>query len=340
MTVFDLPDLAWAGLLAIGLGAVALIWSRHADRRAEELAPALGAFIEVAGTRFHYLDRGSGPPIVLIHGLGAQMRNFSYALLDRLTDTHRVILIDRPGSGYSTSAPDAYSGIIDQAASIAALLDALDVRRPLIVGHSFGGAVALALGLYYPERVSGLALLAPLSQPVDGIPEGIAGWLAKAHGLRRFGARLAAFPISRLLAKRLRGNAFAPDPMPADFAEAGGMILALRSSNLARTAFEVATINRDMLHLAGRYSELSVPISVLFGRDDQVLDPAIHGELLASGNPAVVLDLIAGGHMLPVTAPEQTAAWIKRNCTQAASESRSPNERSAPSASRRPETRQ
>jgi pimeloyl-ACP methyl ester carboxylesterase len=116
------------------------------------------------------------------------------------------------------------------------------------------------------------------------------------------------------------------------------MILALRSSNLATTAFEVATINRDMLHLVGRYSELAVPISVLFGRDDQVLDPAIHGELFASGNSAVVLELIPGGHMLPVTAPEEIAAWIKRNCTRTAPESRGPTIRSAPSASSGPGT--
>lgn len=303
------PALITGGIAAVALIGGFMAFSRYADRKAERLSPALGAFSDIDGARFHYLDRGSGSPIVLIHGLGAQMRNFSYALLDRLAETHRVILIDRPGSGYSAAA--VHLGIIDQAAAVAGLLDALGVRRPLIVGHSFGGAVALALGLNFPERVSGLALLAPLTQPHDGIPELLAGPLARAHGFRRLATRTIAVPIAKLLARWFRANAFAPDPVPADFSVAGGMALAVRSSSLAAMAFEVATINRDLRQLVPRYADLVPPARILFARGDQVLNPDIHGVRLASANPAIALDLIDGGHMFPVVAPDITAAWIR-----------------------------
>ena len=93
------------GILAgILLGAVALaLLSAWVAWRAERAVPPCGQFIETGGARIHYLDRGQGPAIVLIHGLGGQMQNFSHALLGRLTGEFRVILVDRPGSGYRHS---------------------------------------------------------------------------------------------------------------------------------------------------------------------------------------------------------------------------------------------
>lgn len=306
-----LRKLAISGIVAGVLGGGAMLYSRWADRRALKAAAAEGAFIEIGATRFHYLDRGSGPPIVMIHGVGTHMRNFSYSLLERLIDTHRVILIDRPGAGHSAMPQSAPIGIIEQAAATADLLRALDVEQPLIVGHSFGGAVALALGLNAPDRVCGLALLAPLTQHVDAIPEAVASLVARGHVIRRGAARTIGVPAAQLLARRFRANAFAPEAMPADFHGSGTAGLALTSSSLDATVFEVATINRDLRLLVPRYADLAVPTSVLFGRDDQVLDPAIHGASLVAQNPAVELELMSGGHMFPVTAPDVTARWIK-----------------------------
>ena len=135
----------WAiGGLALGAGALgAGLYTSRKAREAEAAVPMDGRMVEAGGHRFHVAEQGQGRPLLLIHGLAGQMRNFSYALLDRLATDYRVILIDRPGSGYS--APGETANIRAQAAQIARFIAALELEKPLVVGHSLGGAVALAL---------------------------------------------------------------------------------------------------------------------------------------------------------------------------------------------------
>ena len=101
--------LAWivgsilAALLVLAGGLA--IFAAWTARRVEKVLPPRGHFIEVDGARIHYLDEGSGPPLVLIHGLGGQMHNFTHSLLDRLKHNHRVIILDRPGCAAIPPAP-------------------------------------------------------------------------------------------------------------------------------------------------------------------------------------------------------------------------------------------
>src|SRR5579863_1203931 len=106
-------------VLVAAILAGLVIFTAVTARRVEQALPPRGQFIDVSGARIHYLDKGAGPPIVIIHGLGGQMGNFTYALLDQLTDEFRVILMDRPGSGYSTRAPGATGRPGEQAAIVA-----------------------------------------------------------------------------------------------------------------------------------------------------------------------------------------------------------------------------
>ncbi len=142
------PPVVAAGVGVAAVGALALFaaWNR---RLVERLVPADGGFVEVDGVRLHCLDRGSGPAIVMIHGLGGQMRNFSHGLLlDRLATDHRVILIDRPGSGYSQAIGAnnvrAQAAVIAKAAGTAGCRAATG-RRPFA-----GRRGALALALDHP----------------------------------------------------------------------------------------------------------------------------------------------------------------------------------------------
>ena len=130
--------------LVLLLGGLAIFSARTA-RQVEKLLPARGRFIDVDGERIHYLDEGSGPPLVLIHGLAGQIRVFTHSLLDHLKSNHRVIILDRPGCGYSNRSPKASAAVSAQARTIARFIEALELERPLVVGHSLGGAIALAL---------------------------------------------------------------------------------------------------------------------------------------------------------------------------------------------------
>ena len=124
-----------AGVVIVTAGLSALvIFTAITARRVEKALPPRGQFVEVSGARIHYLDKGSGPPIVILHGLAGQMGNFTYALLERLTDDFRVLLIDRPGSGYSRRAPGATGRLPEQAAIVAEFIRKLGLERPLLVG--------------------------------------------------------------------------------------------------------------------------------------------------------------------------------------------------------------
>jgi len=301
-----IPALVGGAIAAI---AGLALFSRFAARRIERDVPADGQFITVNGTRLHYTDRGHGPAIVMIHGLGGQMRNFSYALTDRLVADHRIILIDRPGSGYSAAAPSA--SIPAQAALIADLIDALGLDRPLVVGHSLGGAIALALALDHPEKVSGLALISPLTQVQETVPPAFRAISITSPAVRRAVAWTVATPLGMLSGTRGADAVFAPEPAPADFGTKGGGALVLRPGAFQAASTDLAATRADMAALAARYGELSVPVAILYGREDAILDPELHGAKIAADFPRVSLTLIPGGHMIPVTAPEKVAAWIK-----------------------------
>jgi pimeloyl-ACP methyl ester carboxylesterase len=303
-----LIPLGIAGVAGIGLAG----WSAYAARKAEEMVPPDGQFADVAGARLHYVELGprEAPPIVLVHGLMGQLRNFSHSLSERLARDHRVILVDRPGWGHS-SIEGSRPGIVAQAAMIAALIEQLGLEKPLLVGHSLGGAVALALGLDRPELVRGLALVAPLSQLVTDVPKPFLGLLAPPP-LRPAIAWLVAVPAGTLAGPRTAQAVFAPDPVPADFATRGGGALALRPKSYMAGSFELLQVRDEVAALVARYRDMRLPVAILFGRQDQVLDPALNGEKTAAEIPGATLELVEGGHMLPVTHPDVTDAWLRR----------------------------
>ncbi|WP_308814851.1 alpha/beta hydrolase [Sphingomonas sp. GV3] len=287
-------------------------YSEWIAREAERMVPPDGAFREVDGARLHYVALGDAgkPAIVMIHGLAGQLRNFSYAMADALADGYRVILVDRPGSGYSVAHGAVQPNLAGQAAMIGQLIAFLGLEQPLVVGHSLGGAVALALAVAHPEHVGGLALIAPLTQDQEQVPAAFRALAAMPAGFRRLMAQTIGTPLSRLNAERTLAEVFAPEPAPSDFATRGGGALAQRPGNIAAAAADLSAASTDMPALVARYRTLAMPVSILFGRDDAILAPDLHGEVTAGQIPGATLQMVAGGHMLPVTQPEVTAAFV------------------------------
>ncbi|MEA1083327.1 alpha/beta hydrolase [Sphingomonas sp. CD22] len=306
------------GASALGAGGIGLsLYSERVARAAERLVPQDGRHLQVEGARLHYVDRGNGPAIVMVHGLGGQLRNFSYGMLAPLAADHRVILVDRPGSGYSQADDDGEPGIAAQAAILGRFIDLLGIERPLVVGHSLGGALALSLAIQRPELVRGLALIAPLTQPQDDVPEAFKGLAAIPAGVRRLFAQTIATPLSRLTAERTLAAVFAPEPPPADFVTRGGGALSQRPANIAAAAADLAAAAQEIEGIAAHYPALTVPTAILFGRDDAILDPVRHGERTAAVIPGARIEIVPGGHMIPITAPEATARFVREasaNC--------------------------
>jgi pimeloyl-ACP methyl ester carboxylesterase len=309
--------LAWIilillALLALGVGALVIFTARTA-RQVEAALPPLGRFIDIDGARIHYLDRGSGPTILCIHGLAGQMRHFTYALLDKLKSDYRLVIVDRPGSGYSTRPPEASAAIFAQARTLAKFAEALRLDRPLVVGHSLGGAIALALALNHSEQVGGLALLAPLTHPQEELPPVFRALAIRSPLMRWIMAWTLAIPLSIRNATTVLNAVFGPQLVPTDFPSRGGGLLGLRPSAFITASTDLIAVPEDLEVMPGRYQNLTQPVGILFGTGDRILNPEAQGKALAAKIPGADLELIEGeGHMVPICSADRSANFITR----------------------------
>jgi pimeloyl-ACP methyl ester carboxylesterase len=310
MIPFLLAGAGGLGLLGGGLAA----FSSATARKIEKAVPRDGELIEVGGETLHYVDSGSGRPIVMIHGLGGQLRNFGRPMVDDLARDYRVIRVDRPGSGYSPRSAGTSARLRVQAETVAEFIRILKLERPLIVGHSLGGALALALALNHPDVVGGLALVAPLTQvqEIDDVPPVFKPLVIRSPALRRTVAWTLATPMGMRKAEEALREVFAPEPVPADFGTEGGGLLAMRPSNFYASSSDLVDLEGELEGMVGRYPTLPVPVSILYAPGDNLLDFKLHGERTASEIPGAEIELVEGGHMLPFTQPELTAAFVRR----------------------------
>jgi pimeloyl-ACP methyl ester carboxylesterase len=290
-----------------------LVWfTANAARKIEAALPPRGRFMEIDGERIHYVDTGgAGPAVVMIHGLGGTLLHFDYALAGRLAGDFRLVLVDRPGSGYSSRAAGADATLTAQAAAIAKLIRALGLTRTLVVGHSLGGAISLALALDHPDCVGGLALVAPLTH-VQEAPAIFGIFLIRSGLVRNLIAWTLATPLGIRRGPVALKEVFAPEAVVPDFPLRAGGLLGLRPKAFYATSSDIVAINDVLPAYTKLYPSLNLPLGILFGKDDRLLDYRQQGEAMRASCPALDLELMEGGHMLPMTAPDRCAALIRR----------------------------
>ncbi|SOE93102.1 Pimeloyl-ACP methyl ester carboxylesterase [Burkholderia sp. D7] len=306
MTLIFLSIIAVCVIVIAGL----VIFSLYIARRVEQAQPPQGRFIDIGADRIHYVEYGNGPPIVFIHGLSGQLHNFAYLHLNELAQTHKVILIDRPGSGHSTRGASSSAGIPAQARTVAMFIDAMGLNKPVLVGHSLGGAIALAVGLNHPDSVSRLALIAPLTHLVEA-GHAFGGLLIRSPLVRRIVSVTVAIPFAIKGSRSIMDIVFGPDSVPKDFATKGGGLLGLRPRSFYAASSDLMAIADELPAMETRYASLRLPVDVLYGREDRILDWRSQGEALKAKLDRTNLRLVDGGHMLPVTAPVVTMKWLR-----------------------------
>jgi pimeloyl-ACP methyl ester carboxylesterase len=304
----------WVLFVLFDLLVLGWIWTRSLAAEAEKTVPPAGQRLPVTGGMIHYTDQGprDGQPLVLIHGLAGNMHNFSYALADQLSAGFRVITIDRPGSGYSTREHDELAELPAQAAMIGEFLDKLGIDKPVLVGHSLGGALSLAMALDRGDRIGALALLSPLTAAMPGPPAVFKPLAIRSLVLRKLIGHTLAVPITRLTSGKVVSEVFAPEKAPADFLVKGGGILGMRPSSFIGASTDLQGVTRSMPAQVARYADaLQVPGGILFGAEDALLAPAQHGEPMQA-HGLQFEELPGRGHMILVTAPEACADFICR----------------------------
>jgi pimeloyl-ACP methyl ester carboxylesterase len=298
-------------IILVAFGALALVvvllnWTY--GRLPSEPTPA-GSFARVGRLRIHYIERpGSGIPVVLLHGLPGTAEDFD--AVTPLLRGRRTIAIDRPGFGYST---DGYVPFDRQIQAIHELLAKLAIKRAILVGHSYGGTVALGSGERYPEEVAGLVL-------VDAAAEGL-----RPGGFERAQARLVQvlqLPVVRQLADVTFSQlfrtvaaesgdqkAFSPQPVAASHRE---RLLAVNMTheNLEAFAGETLAAGGVIDRIDRGLARIGAPAIVLQGDADRLVKPS-YGRRLAAALPHGRFVLLVGGHMQPYTHPLAIAAAVE-----------------------------
>ena len=273
--------------------------------------PKFGKITRLEDAEIHWYDSGQGRPIIMLHGLGGNLRNFTYALTERLDDDFRVIAIDRAGSGWSRRSKPVIATLQEQARILSEFIEQERIEKPLIVGHSLGGAIALAFALEHRKQISGLALICPATQPVDRVPDIFRFLNITSPALRFFVAYTFSSFIGILTRKNTFQIAFAPEPISDNFSIEGGGDLALSSRAFIKTSEDLIFALSSAPLLAGREKELDVPTAILFGEQDKILDVKLHGQKFAELSGAKLKILNGKGHMLPLTQPDECSNFIR-----------------------------
>lgn len=305
------------GALLAGLGlAASFFYVRAKTRQVEQEHPPEGKFVTVDGVRLHYIERGDGPVLVLLHGNGVYSKDFELSgLLDRAAERYRVIAFDRPGFGYSERprstvwTPEAQARLLHHA------LQEIGVDSAIVLGHSWGTLVALAMGLQVPDFVRGLVLLSGYYYPSMRLDVPL---LAQpAIPLVGDVMRYTVSPlISRMLWRRAIKRTFAPLSVPQSF-DAFPAWMALRPKQIRANAAEAALMVPAAMSLSKRYAQLKVPAAILVGTQDKIIDFGHNSERLHERIGHGELDLQPGvGHMLHYAHPEKVMAAVDSIATQ------------------------
>jgi len=297
-------------LVLIFAGLFLFTW--FISKRVEAGFPPEGSFVNIRGTQVHYLEQGQGPAILMIHGLSGVAQNFGYQVLGDLAENHRVIAIDRPGSGYSVRHARSSAALNVQADIVACVIDALALDKPLLVGHSLGGAVSLATALRHPDKVSGLALIAPLTHMPSETSKAFAALNIPYLWLRKLVGWTLAIPLSIRNREKVMDIVFGPEAVPKDFPQRGGGYLGMRPSQFVAASSDMHALPEVLPAMQQCYGSVQLPVAVLYGREDRILDPQEQGQALVDALPGAELELVDGGHMLPITQPDVTSEFIRR----------------------------
>jgi pimeloyl-ACP methyl ester carboxylesterase len=280
----------------------------------ERLYPARGSMIEVAGATLHVLELGlrdvAGPPIVMIHGASSNLEAMRQPLGVKLAQHHRVILIDRPGHGWSPRAREADSTPAIQGRMIDEALQKLGAGPVILAVHSWSGALGARMALDYPGRIAGLVMLAPVAYPWPG---GV-GWYNDVVTTPVIGPLLAytvTLPLGLLLAKPGARNVFLPQIMPENYVGRTATPLLLRPREFLANARDLVTLKAAVVEQAPRYGEIRVPTVVISGDADKTVSTSIHSRPFAQAvKDAKLIVLPNVGHMIQNAAPELVISEI------------------------------
>lgn len=266
-------------------------------------------FVTVDGTRLHFVIRGAGRPVVLIHGNPGSTQDWT-RVFGPLAGNHRIIAFDRPGHGRSERPKHVDATVEVQARLLHDALKQLRIERPIVVGHSWGGALALIYAITYPKEVAGVVLVAPavyeshddsFLTSLPAVP--VIGDAVNAVLTPLFGAGIVRSELKK---------AFSPDPVPKNYLRS---VLSewTRSKKVKAYSLDEASLNDSLKKFSPRYSEITMPLSILAGDSDLIVSEKDQAARLHQALPRSHLVVLPKtGHQIPFTHPQAVVDEIER----------------------------
>ena len=301
-------------------GAGALLTGACAGLSEEELRrrwPPLGQIIDVDGLAVHYWEQGEGQPVVLIHGASGNLRDWTYHLAPRLAERYRVIAFDRPGFGYSARLPERGWDPAEQASHLARATTRIGAERPIVVGHSWGGALAMGWAVRHGADTRGIVTLAGATMPWGGK---LAFYYSLADSDLTGGlfSRLVNAVVSQDRIAGFLTETFEPQPVPEGYADYIGGPLATRPSTFRHNARDITRLEGILKQQSLSYPQVQIPVEILHGTADTTVWPEIHAQGMHALLPSSRLTLMDGvGHMPHHADAEAVVAAIDRLAARA-----------------------
>jgi Predicted hydrolases or acyltransferases (alpha/beta hydrolase superfamily) len=268
-----------------------------------------GEFVTVGGINLHYVSAGTGRPVVLIHGNPGSHRDYTMAVLDKLSQSFQAIAFDRPGHGCSERHDSGKRNVEVQASFIRDALQELAIRKPILVGHSWGGSLVLAAAVAYAEELSGIVLLAPAAYPSVRVE-----WWSRLPHVPVFGDFMVhtLTPLfGPAIVKISLREAYHPQDVQKDYAEQSAEMWTT-PERLRACAYDERTLRSSLITLSPSYSDIQLPVVIVTGSADLLLEPHKHAYQLhktIKGSELVVLPQT--GHQLPQTRPDSVIDAVK-----------------------------
>lgn len=298
------------------------LWKARAhETRAEATWPPRGQFVTVDGTRVHAVvmgpEAGEAPDLVLIHGASGNTRDLTFDLAPTLAGAYRVIVLDRPGLGHSDRIGRGGATITEQAALLQSAAAALGAERPIVLGHSYGGAVALAWAVTRPDALSALVSVAGAAKPWESALPFLYQILSNPV-LGPLAAPVLTAYVPDSYVKNAVAEIFAPQQPPDGYLFHVGPGLTLRRETLRENALQRAGLLSEIEALHTRYDEIGVPVEIVHGTADTTVGLSIHARPLANQVSGAELTVLEGiGHMPHHAAHPEVIAAIDRAAMRA-----------------------
>jgi pimeloyl-ACP methyl ester carboxylesterase len=304
-------------VILLGLVAAAFGFTTWRASAIETQFPNHGEQTDIGGYRINALHlppspSGDLPAIVFIHGASGNLRDQEAAFRMALEGRAELLFVDRPGHGYSERGGSENNFPDGQAAAIARLMEIKGIDKAIIVGHSFGGAIAASFALYHPDKTAGLLFLSPATHPWPGGIE----WYYKITAAPVVGwlfTHLVSLPAGLFLMDNATKAVFSPNQRRERYVDEGAPALVLRPNNFRYNAMDVANLNDYVRRVSPLYKQITAPTVIITGDSDAIVAEELHSQGLARDIAGSELVTIHGlGHKPDYVVTDVAVAAIEK----------------------------